>query len=868
MKNKRIYGAFSLVEMMLLLLISSLMIAAGVTVVTKKHVKVPKLAVHGAYMCYMKNGQLHQEQYVGPGLTKKIKDENVGSCSFTPPERAAYLHIQAVGGGGGGGDAGYQGGDLVDHESPQEVISPFGITETLLSIKGMSVSDLEERGGTLYAYAQSEAAGDGGDVYYIKEDCRFCKKYRHWEMATSTDRNKNIKYDCSSAKTVRHSYTSYYNCNRDYCIATGSRTDTCPGGSTPDTNGNCPSGCYKQSSYWNGDKCYKDTYDSCGDTGTTTGISYTSGSQSCSYRNVTVPMTAAATIYTLKDGDKKRHETVAATGGAGGDSNMDYRKEIPTDQYTEYSVCNYGNTSKYTNSDGIFGSFFDGFDPVGVSCDTSSLMDAFGDDIYQLASGKAAITLLVKKHSKDIYGGLGLKYDKSEEGGADSYGKTCVADLDHIDGNGGSSQYTCDSNKYTTSSGTVTKSLYGDVSFSCTDDDSGNGSGTYGCSSETNYYYSYDKSKCTTSLQDQEGGECLEYSDECAYIPEKVSGSQGGRGINCVTAEVPAQLGLTYSGSSTIFPGVRGSDRNCTGAGYKSLYTEAEYNSQPGNCYAENGTDTTGAATVTIGSNSCSVNTPQNATQGKGARKLSTGANVPTAGSATNVKNATQEGNAGGNSVGENHVGYILKGLYSSGENAKYKYKFTWSTNYLQYGDGGEAGEYKAMIIRSFGRDPIAITLGQGGSAGAVGSGASGSNGTATIVGDYLTANGGQGGAGGLVTAPERLPAWHSGFSGTRGESGNAGQAAQVTNFKSNILNLVLPIDNTVLGRWLAASGRGGDGGGSENYCWAGVWGKWFEGAWLDSSIFEEDIACRNGTFWANTPAATSGMPGAVLIRW
>ena len=89
MKNKRIYGAFSLVEMMLLLLISSLMIAAGVTVVTKKHVKVPKLAVHGAYMCYMKNGQLHQEQYVGPGLTKKIKDENVGSCSFTPPERAA-----------------------------------------------------------------------------------------------------------------------------------------------------------------------------------------------------------------------------------------------------------------------------------------------------------------------------------------------------------------------------------------------------------------------------------------------------------------------------------------------------------------------------------------------------------------------------------------------------------------------------------------------------------------------------------------------------------------------------------------------------------------------------------------------------------
>ena len=184
MNKTRIWSGFSLVEMMLLLVITSLMLASGVTVISKKHVKVPKIAMHGAYMCYYKDGKLHQEQYVGSTLTKKIMDEDAGTeCRFKPPARASYLYIQATAGGGGGGDAGYHGGNLQVFESATEVMSPFGITQGILDLKGINSGELSSLGGKLYAYANATGdgggkqltkpggdAGDGGDLYYIKQD--------------------------------------------------------------------------------------------------------------------------------------------------------------------------------------------------------------------------------------------------------------------------------------------------------------------------------------------------------------------------------------------------------------------------------------------------------------------------------------------------------------------------------------------------------------------------------------------------------------------------------------------------------------------------------------------------------------------------
>ena len=90
MNKTRIWSGFSLVEMMLLLVITSLMLASGVTVISKKHVKVPKIAMHGAYMCYYKDGKLHQEQYVGSTLTKKIMDEDAGTVCRINPDKKNY----------------------------------------------------------------------------------------------------------------------------------------------------------------------------------------------------------------------------------------------------------------------------------------------------------------------------------------------------------------------------------------------------------------------------------------------------------------------------------------------------------------------------------------------------------------------------------------------------------------------------------------------------------------------------------------------------------------------------------------------------------------------------------------------------------
>ena len=154
-RKKRIYSGFSMVEMMLLLVIVSLMLASGVTVISKKHVKVPRLASHGAYLCYInKDGHLHQEKYLGIGLDNKIMDEDTAQCVFTPPARASYLHIQATGGGGGGGASGYKGGTLFRYLSKTEVISPFGWTEDMLKLKGISLNELQTYGGKVWAYAE------------------------------------------------------------------------------------------------------------------------------------------------------------------------------------------------------------------------------------------------------------------------------------------------------------------------------------------------------------------------------------------------------------------------------------------------------------------------------------------------------------------------------------------------------------------------------------------------------------------------------------------------------------------------------------------------------------------------------------------
>ena len=164
-KLKKEKSAFSLVEMLLLLMIASLITASSMSVITKKHSRIPKKIVHGKYTCYRtNNGKLMEERYIEK---RRIYKREVTECKFEPPAKASYFYIQLVGGGGSGGDAGYKGttrstvkdsGTKTGFNWTQSIIksSPFFIT--LEEWRGYVTGD------KVYGCAKSGKGGDGSNA--------------------------------------------------------------------------------------------------------------------------------------------------------------------------------------------------------------------------------------------------------------------------------------------------------------------------------------------------------------------------------------------------------------------------------------------------------------------------------------------------------------------------------------------------------------------------------------------------------------------------------------------------------------------------------------------------------------------------------
>ena len=103
--------AFTLIEVMLLLVVVSLIFASSTAIITRKHKLKPRRTVHGQYLCYRNNdGTLHEIMYSGRSLLlehNQATDPTFTQCSFEAPRTAPYLYIQVIGGGGGGGQANY-----------------------------------------------------------------------------------------------------------------------------------------------------------------------------------------------------------------------------------------------------------------------------------------------------------------------------------------------------------------------------------------------------------------------------------------------------------------------------------------------------------------------------------------------------------------------------------------------------------------------------------------------------------------------------------------------------------------------------------------------------------------------------------------
>lgn len=159
--RKNLKKGFSLVEMMLLLLIVSLVTAGSMSVITKKHARIPKKIVHGKYICgYNEAGQLYQERFIeNKSLGAEVIPDG-GSCVFEPPKKATYFYIQLVGGGGGGGDAGSYDGE---HTPASESIG-FGPRYISRSyVNGLGITTEEFKNITQNYTVQAAAyGGDGG----------------------------------------------------------------------------------------------------------------------------------------------------------------------------------------------------------------------------------------------------------------------------------------------------------------------------------------------------------------------------------------------------------------------------------------------------------------------------------------------------------------------------------------------------------------------------------------------------------------------------------------------------------------------------------------------------------------------------------
>ena len=100
MINRNLRQGFTLVQLMIMLLIISVVLAASAPMITRAHKKIPERAVHGKYYCYYDNdGKLREEYYDSRRL---VKGGEVSECVFKPNNRVATYTIELIGGGAGG----------------------------------------------------------------------------------------------------------------------------------------------------------------------------------------------------------------------------------------------------------------------------------------------------------------------------------------------------------------------------------------------------------------------------------------------------------------------------------------------------------------------------------------------------------------------------------------------------------------------------------------------------------------------------------------------------------------------------------------------------------------------------------------------
>lgn len=721
-KNQK-SNAFTLVELMMLLLVASLIIAACIPVITKKHFKLPSTVIHGSYLCYYDKGRLHETKWVGRVVQKKILDRDTDNCVFEPPARAPYFQVSLIGGGGGGGDSGYTGGNMMTGTNPEAAFGPYNIVETCtntseencLSNKNISKEQFLAHAGTLRGYAQGSDSGKGGNVNYIeikqKETCSDPVSGAGAVYKGTETSNKEI-YTCQAAASAYQESPNLFSrivmgIADFFKAALAFKPGVITGAAAA------------------GETCKTVTKDGTYTPGTLEAIWHERTCRDC----IEWELVKTGTKYVdVPDGPKKKESypcTICDTHAGSTESDTGTRQDGNGNAGCHDGTCyRWVQPTKkvlqdvYENKCKTYGT------PYDCGYYTHSYTDGTYSDLTE--------------NESECPSGYECKYSKTESTNIKKYGTDTV-------------EYCCNKWNYE----------YSPASKTCSGGEGGTGA------------------KCTSSSTVAGN---LNLSYEAAFKPETSDGYKNGSDINtsvpsnndasvdvngnviededsyklnengCFESEAEAGDGTAICADGT-------SNHECSDPSYME-YTIIDGGSKT----------TVKAGSAISGGTGASRGIKNVSFDKKGTCNTEqTANNADTIDGITKTCDSCTQGTAGKSGTcivgqtsnwcdGKQEAGYCLMHDYPDGPeieaDGKYHYYDTWASNYLQSGDTGEPGEFKTLLVRSLKDMDTTIHIGRGGSAAPVGSGNAGSDGSPTIFGtgsdSYIAmADGGAGGKGG-----------------------------------------------------------------------------------------------------------------------
>ena len=859
--------AFSLVELMMLLLVSSLIIAALVPVVTKKHFRLPSPVIHGAYMCYYKNGELYEAKWSGKNQQTVVYDRPTDQCVFSPPQKAAYFQISAIGGGGGGGDAGYTGGDPFGGWSSPKKLSPWGITEEALEPLNISKQGFLDNAGELWGNAKSGSSGSGGSIGWATKE-HYADDCLEWSY-------KDEVQPCSEWSTASDTFEIT--------------------------------------------ECYEKTEEPAEGEGTGESTETTSYNSNIFTRIATKFANFFTNTIALKPFEKGK--IIGAADKVDVACKLVYH--IPHTTCPTERVCHSTCTGWTNPSSECRKTEEKCTDPVETTREECTPVEVKTPGRQVICRDGQSFCSTTPTTSRDCTSSGAacdiISYD--EECHDVPYTEPPVCHTECVDWYtppAESYEYACDCETVQLPCTTTTED---DVIVD-------NCEGEVECTTRTaNEGETFCLHQDIIPVKDQ----CINEVPLFRYNVTVNSGESGASGASCSGPSVSGGFKMSNKSFSNSYNGSNGKDSDLTSinAYFGTKNTWAEDGMAPcATAPDANGNYTTYEAQdcgsdvsysqydILKDNNVVSSIIAYSASRGGGGAGRTCTDNTegecvdsPLSATKTSLPGSCS-GDYGTTDCGTGGLGYCLKHVDGVIEpNGQYNYNYSYDHNYLNYGEPGSPGQFKTVLVRSLKDVDTTIKIGRGGSAAAFNLGQAGAKGSPTSMGSIIFADGGEGGRGGISKTGEVLPKFDNDLYGLEEEcyaltgdipehchgidytfhivSGRTfGKEPTPVGFASTIMTFIFnTADNSQAIQKFVKSGRGGAGGGVEHRCWAGRFEVNFEGRMmLDTSVFASKAdaeaygataavaekryvpeACRDD--WDNVPAGP-GSDGALLIKW